>query len=235
MSKFSLITHERADSIIAWREGSPVSVARFLSDVVALGARLPSGAFMLNACNDRYRFMVGFAAALTGKKVSLLPSTHTKEMIRQLLLFAPDAFCLTDSDECSVALPQIRFPALPEPPDTYASTGAIPQIASDQLVAHVFTSGSTGTPIPHRKTWGALVRNVQAEAQLCGLKDGRRHAVIGTVPPQHMYGFESTVLLVMQTASALVTGNSFYPADICAMVHSAPRPRTLVSTPVHRR
>jgi acyl-coenzyme A synthetase/AMP-(fatty) acid ligase len=80
-----------------------------------------------------------------------------------------------------------------------------------------------------------LVRNVQGEAQLCGLNDGRRHAVIGTVPPQHMYGFESTVLIVMQSGNALVAGQSFYPADICNAVASAPRPRALVSTPVHMR
>jgi acyl-coenzyme A synthetase/AMP-(fatty) acid ligase len=228
MPTLPLITHQQADSIIAWRDGCPVSAAHFLADVAELGARLPGGAFMLNACNDRYRFMVGLAAALSSRKTSLLPSTHTQEMIRQLSLFAPDAFCLTDSDDCAIALPQLRFPMLPEPSDSMARTFAVPHIDSEQLVAYIFTSGSTGTPVPHRKTWGALVRNVRAEAQLSGLNDGRHHTVIGTVPPQHMYGFESTVLIVMQSANALTAGHSFYPADICAMVRSAPRPRALV-------
>jgi acyl-coenzyme A synthetase/AMP-(fatty) acid ligase len=65
--------------------------------------------------------------------------------------------------------------------------------------------------------------------------DGRSHAVVGTVPPQHMYGFESTVLIVMQSANALVAGPTFYPTDICAAVRATPRPRTLVTTPVHLR
>ena len=235
MPTFPLITHERADSVIAWRDGRSVSAARFLSDVARLSATLPGGGYMLNACNDRYRFTVGLAAALVSKKVSLLPSTHTPEMIRQLLLFAPDVFCLTDSDDCSIALPQSRFPVLSEPLDSNAQPFAVPRIDGEQLVAYVFTSGSTGVPVPHPKTWGALVRNVRTEAQLCGLNDGRHHAIIGTVPPQHMYGFESTVLLVLQSANALVAGQSFYPADICNTVRLAPRPRVLVSTPVHMR
>lgn len=235
MPTLPLITHARADSTIAWCNGHPVSAAQFLSDVAALSKYLLAGMHMLNDCHDRYRFTVGLAAALVSGKISLLPSTQTPEMIRQLLQFAPDAFCLTDNPECAIALPKVLFPASPDAVDASEPAFAVPAIGSDQLVAYVFTSGSTGTPIPHRKTWGALVQDVQAEAELCGLNDGRRHAVIGTVPPQHMYGFESTVLIVMQSANALVGGQSFYPADICHAVASVPRPRMLVSTPVHLR
>ncbi len=235
MPTLPLITHARADSTIAWCNGRRISAAQFLCDVATLSKYLLAGMHMLNDCHDRYRFTVGLAAALVSGKTSLLPSTQTPEMIRHLLHFAPDAFCLTDNPECAIALPQVRFPALPDAVDASERTFAVPAIDSDQLVAYVFTSGSTGTPIPHRKTWGALVQDVQAEAELCGLNDGRHHAVIGTVPPQHMYGFESTVLIVMQSANALVGGQSFYPADICHAVDSVPRPRTLVSTPVHLR
>jgi acyl-coenzyme A synthetase/AMP-(fatty) acid ligase len=234
MPTFPLITHPHRDSVIAWRDGKPITVTRFLADVARLSAMLPAGGHMLNACADRYRFMVGLAAALADKKVSLLPSTQTPEMIRQMLQFAPDVFCLTDVRDCAIALPQVRFPDLAsEPAD--AQNWAVPEIDAAQLVAYVFTSGSTGVPIPHAKTWGALVRNVQAEAQLWGINDDRCHAVIGTVPSQHMYGFESTVLIVMQSANAMVAGQSFYPADICNAVNMAPHPRILVSTPVHLR
>jgi acyl-coenzyme A synthetase/AMP-(fatty) acid ligase len=233
-----LITHPRSDRILAWRDGRPVTAGRFLRDVARLRALLPAGGHMLNACGDRYRFTVGLAAAMVGGKVSLLPSTQTPEMIRQMREFAPDAFCLTDSSTCAVDLPQVQFPAHPAEEaggDAADAPFDVPELDDAQLVAYVFTSGSTGVPVPHRKTWGALVRNVRGEARLWGIDDGRAHAVIGTVPPQHMYGFESTVLVVLQSGNALVAGNSFYPADIAAMVESAPRPRTLVSTPVHLR
>lgn len=234
MSMFPLITHERADSVIAWRGGRPVSAARFLSDVAALCRALPAGGHMLNACSDRYRFTVGLAAALVSGKVSLLPSTQTPEMIRQMQQFAPDVFCLTDVVNCAIALPQVHFPDLSETGGELA-TYEVPQLDGAQLAAYVFTSGSTGVPVPHRKTWGALVRNVRAEAKLCKLDDGRKHVVIGTVPPQHMYGFESTVLQVLQSGNAFYAGPYFYPADICNAINGVPRPRTLVSTPVHLR
>ncbi len=41
--------------------------------------------------------------------------------------------------------------------------------------------------MPHAKRWGSLVRNVQAEAERLGI--GADQAILGTVPPQHMYGW----------------------------------------------
>lgn len=235
MPSFPLITHRSPDRPIAWRDGGAISAARFLADVARVRQALPAGAHMLNACADRYRFMVGLAAALCAGKINLLPSTRTPEMIGRMLGFAPDAFCLTDSDDCRIALPQVRMPALDAAAPAPEGEFRVPAVDSAQTAAYVFTSGSTGAPVPHRKTWGLLVRNVQAGAHLYGLADGRPHALVGTVPPQHMYGFETTVLIVMQSGNALVAGNSFYPADICAALASAPRPRALVSTPVHLR
>ncbi|MDB6090217.1 MAG: 4-chlorobenzoate--CoA ligase [Gammaproteobacteria bacterium] len=106
---------------------------------------------------------------------------------------------------------------------------------SDQLAAYVFTSGSTGTPLPYKKTWGRLLRCVHDGASRLGLLDGRSHAIVGTVPPQHMYGFESSVLLGLQSGSALCAERPFYPADICSTLGAVPRPRVLISTPIHLR
>jgi acyl-coenzyme A synthetase/AMP-(fatty) acid ligase len=50
-----------------------------------------------------------------------------------------------------------------------------------------------------------------------------------------MYGFESTVLLALQSGNAFSAERPFYPADICACLEAAPRPRALISTPVHLR
>lgn len=167
------------------------------------------------------------------RKVSLLPSTHTPDVIRQLTVFAPDVFCLTDDPKCAIDLPQTPFPeALAS-----ASVGdfAVPAIDAGQLAAYVFTSGSTGTPLPYKKTWGRLLRCVHDGASRLGLLDGRSHTIVGTVPPQHMYGFESSVLLGLQTGSALCAERPFYPADICSTLAAAPRPQVLISTPVHLR
>ena len=59
--------------------------------------------------------------------------------------------------------------------------------------------------------------------------------VVATVPPQHMYGFEMSVLLSLQSGHAFCAEHPFYPADICSVLAGVPAPRTLVSTPVHLR
>jgi len=232
MATHPLVSHTSLSDTVAWRGNAPVSVAQFLRDASYLAARFPAGRHVLNVCRDRYRFAVGLAAAIMTEKVSLLPPTHTPETVQQLKLVAPDVFCLHDSEPCDIALPQLHYPEIPDvlPPETL-----IPQIDDKQVVAIVFTSGSTGAPMPHPKTWGGMVRNVRAQAQQLGLKPGGCHAIVGTVPPQHMYGFESTVLLPLQSANALCSAQPFYPADICETLEAVTMPRLLVSTPLHLR
>ncbi len=228
----ALLSHSTPSAVIAYRSSVPVTAQRFLSDAKHLAQRLPAGEHVLNVCADRYRFTVGLAACLITGRVSLLPSTHTPEVIGQLALFAPDAFCLTDDRLCDISLPKVHYP---EDLPTSEVAWAVPEIPATQLAAIVFTSGSTGTPLPYRKTWGRLARCVRDGAPRLGLSDGRRHVLIGTVPAQHMYGFESTVLLALMSGNAFCAERPFYPADIATAVAALPRPRALVTTPVHLR
>ena len=184
---------------------------------------------MINVCADRYRFAVGLTAAMLAGKVSLLPPSHTPQVVRHLRQFAPDVFCLTDDEACAIDLPQVRYPDAPAAPQGWR----VPQLAPDTLVAYVFTSGSTGVPVPHPKTWGRLVACVREGAARLRLAPGT--ALLATVPAQHMYGFESSVLLALATGAALVAERPFYPADIAQALAALPRPRALISTPIHLR
>jgi len=247
MSALPLITHDRPGAVLAYRRGQPISAARFLADAHALAARLPAATHLLNFCSDRYRFAVGMAAGLISGKVSILPSTHTPEVIRHLRAFAPDVFCLSDDAHCPIALPQLLYvdPPSPEdvalsPIDASARIGAVapfdvPLIDAARLAAYVFTSGSSGTPVPHAKTWGRLVQCVAAEVSRLGAPPMPGCAILGTVPAQHMYGLESTVLLPLLSGAALCAERPFFPADIAAALAALPGPRVLVSTPVHLR
>jgi acyl-coenzyme A synthetase/AMP-(fatty) acid ligase len=76
---------------------------------------------------------------------------------------------------------------------------------------------------------------VQDGAPRLKLNDGRAHSLIGTVPAQHMYGFESTVLLALLSGNAFSAERPFYPADIVSAINAVPRPRTLITTPIHLR
>jgi len=235
MQALPLFAHTRPDSVLAYRGGRPISAHRFLFDVQELAQRLPAGRHVLNLCTDRYRFTVALAASLISGRCSLLPPAHTPEVVRQLRAFAPDAFCLTDDADCTLELPLLFYRESDVEPSPMAHAWSVPRIEAEQLAAYIFTSGSTGTPVPHRKSFGKLVRCVQIEAARLAPIGRGGCAVLGTVPAQHMYGFESTVLLPLQSGSALCAERPFFPADIGAGLQRLPRPRALVTTPVHLR
>ncbi|MFO1206779.1 MAG: AMP-binding protein [Burkholderiales bacterium] len=230
-SPVPLIGHA-SDSTIAYRHGKAITAARFLAEVQQVAAILPPGRHLLNACADRYHFAVGLCAALVTGKVSLLPSTHTPEVIRWLREFAADAHCLTDDPGCTIDLPRLVYPAVLRPA---VGNWQVPRIDPGSLAALVFTSGSTGAPVPHAKTWGNLLLSVRAEAERLGIDRTHLPAILGTVPPQHMYGFETTVLMPLASGAALCAERPFYPADIALALAKLPRPRVLVTTPVHLR
>jgi acyl-coenzyme A synthetase/AMP-(fatty) acid ligase len=231
MSRLPLTSHHRSDGIVAHRREGPVTVAQFLADVHHLADLLPAAGSIFNACEDRYRFMVGLAATLVAGKASLMPASHTAETLRQLRDFAADLICLHDGKADGVDLPRLRYPEQPVPADAGL---AMPEIDAQALAGYLFTSGSTGAPVPHRRSWGSMVMNGRAEAERLGtLAQG--HAIVGTVPAQHSYGFESTVLLSLHGNCAAWSGRPFYPADIAAALAAVPRPRLLVTTPFHLR
>ncbi len=231
MAAIPLILHHDAASVFAYREGRPVTVARFLAQVAHLARLLPQRSYILNLCADRYRFAVGFAAALLRGQTSLLPPNYTPGFVERLGQCYPDMYCLADGAVDFHGVEVMPCPPLPED-DT---VGAIPAIPANQLAALVFTSGSTGDPVAHPKSWGGLCMGAGAEAASLGIVKNSGMAVLGTVPAQHMYGLESCMLLAFQNGLALVAEKPFYPADICACLAALPQPRCLVTTPVHLR
>src|SRR5688572_1544779 len=134
MSTLPLVSHDSPDGIIAWHANGAVKVRDFLAEVYTLAAHFPDAGNLLNMCSNRYHFSVGLAAAIVTGKVSLLPSTHTPGVIRQIKAFAPDVFCLTDCDTCNVDLPQLRYPATDVRP---SGAHPIPCIDSRQFTAIV--------------------------------------------------------------------------------------------------
>ncbi len=232
MASAPLVRGFGAGEAFAYRKGSRVSVERFLWDVTRLAASLPDRSYLLNLCADRYHFAVGFAAALLRRQVSLLPPNETPDLIERLVSQYPGVYCLSDRETRFQSLETVLFPELD---DSGAAALPIPDVPETQIAAIVFTSGSTGEPVPYRKTWGSLVRVAHAEIEILHLRTQSGMALIGTVPPQHVFGLETTVLMVMQGGLALHAGRPFYPADIRAELASLPRPRGLVTAPLHLR
>ena len=232
MITIPLVRGYRAGSVFAYREGQAIGIETFLSDARRVAAALPDRQHVLNLCADRYRFAVGFAAALLRRQVSLLPPNVTPDLLERLSARYPDLYCLSDAAAGSGLLETVTFP---EAAGGEQAPSLIPVIPESQAAVVVFTSGSTGEPVPYCKSWGSLVRSALAEVERLDLRARVGMTVLGTVPPQHSYGLESTVLMVLQGGLALHARRPLLPADIRAELAALPRPRALVTTPVHLR
>ena len=235
-SMLPLIAYQDLNSPLAYRLGAVITAAQYIADVYFCAERLPASNYVLLACQDRYAFAVGFGAAMVRGQSCLLPSTHTVELIANLASTYEALYCITDDPACAFDLPQTQTGdwLLSERPES-ENQPRIPLIACGHVAAYVYTSGSTGLPVAHPKHWDKLVINVQSEGARLGIVPGSGYAIVGTVPPQHMYGFESTVLVALQNGAAFEAGKPFYPADIERAIAGVPRPRALVTTPFHLR
>jgi len=231
MSDLKLLRATDCTASFACRAGISISVGQFLGDVASLAAILPEHRHVANQCQDRYRFAVGFAAALCRGQITLLPPSEAPGQLAMVLAGYDDVYCLTDSVS-ALPGPTIRYPqALAH----HSVPQSVPAFPAGQPAAILFTSGSTGQPQPHLRSWGLLVSSALsagAEIGVAGLADA---ALIGTVPHQHSYGLESLIMLALQHGLVLHAERPFYPADIRDQLARAPRPRVLVTTPVHLR
>lgn len=110
MTSVPLLGHASLDDVFAWRPAGTVRVRDFLAEVAALTEQLPAGNNLLNICQDRYRFTVGFAAGLISGKTSLQPASQSAETLRQIQAACPDVVCLCDDDFDTLDLPRLDFP-----------------------------------------------------------------------------------------------------------------------------
>lgn len=216
-----LLAQAAPDTPIAWRGGQPVSRATFLRHVASVARRLPRARFILNLCEDRYRFLVAFAAVGANGQTNLLPSSRASLHLRQLAGDYPDSRQLTDS-----ALDAGLTLAGPDHGEF-----AVPELPDEHVMAIAFTSGSTGRAKPNPKTWGELVSGAEQARHRFGFRPGM--TLVATVPPQHMYGLETSIMAPLASGATVHSGRPFFPADVCAALEAAPPPRVLITTPVH--
>ena len=230
MSNFPLIQGFAPGAIFALRGNKPVTVEQFLAEIHALAAALPPRGHVVNLCGSRYDFTVGLAAAMLRGQVSLLPSNDAPGTLAQLAEDYPDAYCLADRAIADSAMMLMPFPKIVP---IAGLSAEVPSFPAGQVAALLFTSGSTGRPKPQAKTWGGFVRSTLAAG--ARLDIGRMHGatLVGTVPHQHSYGIESTVLLALQHGLTMTDARPLLPADVAGALAKAGRPRILITAPIH--
>lgn len=220
------LTARGPQEVIFHRGATPVTTAHFLAEVAALAVRLPAEGPVLNFCADRYLALVAFAAALSRGQVTLLSADRSPQRLADIAEGHGARYALSDI-EAALPVPVLRPDAAP------GLTAPNPSIPVAMVAAIGFTSGSTGEPRPHAKPWGSLVQGARAAARRFGVAAGT--SILGTVPAQHMYGFETTLMMPLHGGGAGHAGTVFYPSDIAEALAGLPAPRLLVTTPLQMR
>ena len=150
-----------------------------------------------------------------------MPPNRLPRTLEDLAGIYPDSYSLSDRDFAD------------ETGDWAGQAYEIPVIPADQLCAIAFTSGSTGLPSPNLKFWETLRTSSYGNAGILLKNISGRLNIVATVPPQHMWGLETSILLPLFANAAISDQTPFYPQDIAAALETLPEPRALVSSPVH--
>lgn len=222
MQSFRLLAIDELDARVAHYRDATIRAGQFVAQAEQVARALPRAAHVINLAENRYHFLLGWAAAGLRDQVTLLPPGQTDDVLAKLRLDYPDHHTLGDeSIECILGQTPVSATSIP----------AHWQLPAARVVAIAFTSGTTGTSTPHLKTWGSLFHNSRlAAAEVLG---GNHRSLVSTVPPQHMYGLEASLLSALTAESFLYDGRPFYPADVRRALAAMPAPRVLVTTPAH--
>jgi acyl-coenzyme A synthetase/AMP-(fatty) acid ligase len=204
-----------------WPAGQLLSRASSLADA------LPNATAALNLCERRENFLLGFVALLMRGQTCLMPPSRAPAVVAEVMQANPGACVLDDSE-----VDQNRA-------GTIVARG-FPDIPPDRVVVVGYTSGSTGRPKANPKTWGSLVASTRLNSERLWEASGVENKdvvpwIVATVPPQHMYGMELSVLMPLLGRAGVHGAHPLYPAGVAVALEDLPAPRVLVTTPVHLR
>lgn len=225
-----LIGSYNEDAIIAWLDGQPVMYGDFLADILHVASRLPNKKYIFNLCEDRYLFLVTFAAIIVNGQTNLLPPNKKSNEIADIARDYADCCYVSETayDNLDIDKAIIKLP-LQHAVDRVEQ---IPSIDKQHPAVVIFTSGSTGQARGNLKTWHELVEGIRHFQTNLGIGDGHDYSVVATVPPQHMYGLETSILLPLVGGVRVSSQRPFYPEDILNVLHVMPRPVILITTPL---
>lgn len=216
---------KRDKSFCLLSSGQTVSRADFLAHALSLSQQLPAQDYAINLCQNRYLFMVAYLAVWLRQQITLLPANQAPKTIQSLRATYQKSYCLSDSPSTDkntffmdwnlLNSTQIEFPYF----DIY------------QPISISFTSGSTGEPKAIVKTWAEFQNSAELALNTLNLQH-KELTLVSTVPPQHMYGLETSLFWVLFSDLTIHNSRPFYPEDIRLTLQTVSNP-LLISTPTH--
>jgi len=208
---------------VSWRE--------FFGRAARLAERLASAGRVVNLCEGRFAFTLGYVAALIAGRVSVLPPV-TAGVAAAAVSDEPGTLVLSDQNRAGSAVGMIDPGEIP--PGGWPRVNDVPSIEDALDACIVFSSGSTAEATAHTKSWGRLARVGIDIGERFGFRIGGQ-SVIGSVPSRHMFGLETTVLAPLQWGSVIHSGRPFLPGDVDVACQAVPLERWLMTTPIQLR
>ncbi len=154
-------------------------------------------------CADRYHLAAALLGVwLAGHRVAL-PANDRLETLQALRERTPLVAVVGDGQ----AGADIDLRGIPPRQSQRESLG----FSAAKPAVCLYTSGTTGLPQPHAKTFGQLL----GEAQVLGtLFDFHNRRVLATVPSHHIYGLLAGVLAPLMAGGSFVRETPLHPAQI---------------------
>ncbi|MCU7802134.1 MAG: AMP-binding protein [Candidatus Thiodiazotropha sp. (ex Lucinoma borealis)] len=217
---------------VAYNNGCLITYKELLNDVAYLVKHLPRQQYQTNLCENRYKFLVGLLAALTLNQIVLLPPNRAKLEIENIEKQHGPSYRLIDNPQDIDGDDYYLYDQLSESCTNSQSESRI-SFPTHQTAIKLYTSGTTGTPISHVKTWGMLYKGALLTGKRMGLHKIHPFAALATVPPQHMYGLETSIMLPVVWNGIITSWKPFMPEDISDYAAELSYPLILATTPLH--
>ncbi len=224
MSKLFRLFNDLDGGLVAIYHGRRILRDEFLVHVNLARGRLSLNKYAINLCENRYHFLVAFAACVSLEKISLFPNAKVPKEIDRISKLYPDSRLINDEDIADLCIKHI---------DVKKNLAKNFNIDFQQTVAILFTSGTTGKPKKNPKTWGQLNESSIRVRQRFWPDGVSGKCIIATVPPQHMFGFETSIIYPLTLGVAVHDGYPFYPLDIQQAMSESPDSKILITTPLH--
>ena len=207
----------------------------------ALAEKLHQQNTVCNLCTSRVGFLVTWLAALRSGCLQLLPPSGGHADLIAILKSCSDPMVVVD--DAQLLQPQwtdyarclVNSPAASQ----WSTRDDVPPWASDwdSPIVRLYTSGSTGAPVPQTRTLGQLARG----AQVLGMRLDEEvsggltaiKSIVCCVPPQHMFGLETSVMLSLVHAIPVLDRRPLLPADIKAAFDLVGDGAVWIATPLH--
>ena len=192
---------------------------------LALSQRLGEADAVCNLCASRAGFLITCLAAWRRRCLMILPPSSSAADLAAVLASAGRPVVVGDppvwpEPGCDVGFAPSAYlscsPAWAAPSASAESLAWQP--AWDEVAVVLYTSGSTGAPEAQPKTLGHLLQGARVLADRLDREVEGGAAAIGrivcSVPPQHMFGLECSVMLPLACGMPVLEGRPLLPADV---------------------